>query len=103
MRWSSVDDLITTINDSEYGLFAVLWCQDITNALDTAKRLQVGSVMINDWFGELPMAPHGGHKQSGVGREEGLEAVHGYTQVKHIGINLDRSLAKSTDWASAPL
>ncbi|PEG35378.1 aldehyde dehydrogenase [Mycolicibacterium agri] len=103
MRWSSVDDLIATINDSEYGLFAVLWCQDITNALDTAKRLQVGAVMINDWFGELPMAPHGGHKQSGVGREEGLEAVHGYTQVKHIGINLDRSLAKSTDWAGAPL
>jgi aldehyde dehydrogenase (NAD+) len=103
MRWSSIDDLVATINDSEYGLFAVLWCQDITDALDTAKRLQVGSVMINDWFGELPMAPHGGHKQSGVGREEGLEAVHGYTQVKHIGINLDRSLAKSSDWAGAPL
>jgi aldehyde dehydrogenase (NAD+) len=59
--------------------------------------------MINDWFGELPMTPHGGHKQSGTGREEGLEAVHGYTQTKHIGINLDRALAKSTDWAGAPL
>jgi acyl-CoA reductase-like NAD-dependent aldehyde dehydrogenase len=103
MRWSSVDDLVTTINDSEYGLFAVLWCQDITAALDTAKRLQVGSVMINDWFGELPMTPHGGHKQSGTGREEGLEAVHGYTQVKHIGINLDRSPSKATNWAGAPL
>ncbi|CAN5527087.1 aldehyde dehydrogenase [soil metagenome] len=103
MRWSSTEDLIDTINDSEYGLFAVLWCRDITAALDTAKRLQVGSVMINDWFGELPMTPHGGHKQSGTGREEGLEAVHGYTQTKHIGINLDRSLAKTTDWAGAPL
>ncbi|WP_231645294.1 aldehyde dehydrogenase family protein [Mycolicibacterium mengxianglii] len=103
MRWSSVEDLIATINDSDYGLFAVLWCQDITAALDTAKRLQVGSVMINDWFGELPMTPHGGHKQSGTGREEGLEAVHGYTQVKHIGINLDRSPATSTNWAGAPL
>lgn len=103
MRWSSVEDLIETVNDSEFGLFAVLWCRDITSALDTAKRLQVGSVMINDWFGELPMTPHGGHKQSGTGREEGLEAVSGYTQVKHIGINLDRSPAKSTDWAGAPL
>ncbi|MCI4675844.1 aldehyde dehydrogenase family protein [Candidatus Mycolicibacterium alkanivorans] len=103
MRWSSVEDLIATINDSDYGLFAVLWCQDITSALDTAKRLQVGSVMINDWFGELPMTPHGGHKQSGTGREEGLEAVHGYTQVKHIGINLDRSPAKASNWAGAPL
>ncbi|KWX68432.1 aldehyde dehydrogenase [Mycobacterium sp. NAZ190054] len=103
MRWSSVDDLVETINDSEYGLFAVLWCRDITDALNTAKRLQVGSVMINDWFGELPMTPHGGHKQSGIGREEGLEAVHGYTQVKHIGVNLDRSPAKTTDWSAAPL
>ncbi|MDV3125346.1 aldehyde dehydrogenase family protein [Mycobacterium sp. 21AC1] len=103
MRWSTTDELIETINDSEYGLFAVLWCQDITAALDTAKRLQVGSVMINDWFGELPMTPHGGHKQSGVGREEGLEAVPGYTQIKHIGINLDRSPAQATDWAGAPL
>ncbi|WP_236950215.1 aldehyde dehydrogenase family protein [Mycobacterium sp. MS1601] len=103
LRWSSTDDLIEAINDSEYGLFAVLWCRDITAALDTAKRLQVGSVMINDWFGELPMTPHGGHKQSGTGREEGLEAVHGYTQTKHIGINLDRSLASTTDWAGAPL
>lgn len=103
MRWSTTDELIETINDSEYGLFAVLWCQDITAALDTARRLQVGSVMINDWFGELPMTPHGGHKQSGVGREEGLEAVHGYTQTKHIGINLDRSPAQTTDWAGAPL
>ncbi len=103
MRWSSTDELIETINDSEFGLFAVLWCRDITSALDTAKRLQVGSVLINDWFGELPMTPHGGHKQSGVGREEGLEAVHGYTQTKHIGINLDRSPSASTDWAGAPL
>lgn len=103
IRWSTVDELISAINDSEYGLFAVLWCRDITDALDTAKRLQVGSVMINDWFGETPMTPHGGHKQSGTGREEGLEAVHGYTQIKHIGINLDRSPAQTTDWSGAPL
>ena len=103
MRWSSVDDLVDTVNDSEFGLFAVLWGQDITAALSTAKRLQVGSVMINDWFGELPMTPHGGYKQSGVGREEGLEAVQGYTQVKHIGINLGGGLAATSDWAGAPL
>jgi acyl-CoA reductase-like NAD-dependent aldehyde dehydrogenase len=59
-------------------------------------------VMINDWFGELPMTPHGGHKQSGTGRDEGLEAVHGYTQVKHVTVNLD-PLRAATDWAGAPL
>ncbi len=103
LRWSDQDELVAAANDTEFGLYAVLWSQDITAALTTARRLQVGSVMINDWFGELPMAPHGGHKQSGTGREEGLEAVHGYTQVKHIGINLDTSIRSATDWAGAPL
>ncbi len=103
IRWTDQDELIAAANDTEFGLFAVLWSQDITAALTTAKRLQVGTVMVNDWFGELPMTPHGGHKQSGTGREEGLEAVHGYTQVKHIGINLDTSIRSATDWAGAPL
>ena len=76
---------------------------DIKRLLSTARRLQVGGVMINDWFGELPMTPHGGHKQSGTGREEGLEAVHGYTQVKHVSINLDDSLRAGTEWPGAPL
>lgn len=100
--WSTEDELVEAVNDSIYGLFAVLLGKDITGLLSTARRLQVGGVMINDWFGELPMTPHGGHKQSGTGREEGLEAVHGYTQVKHVAINLD-PLRAATDWAQAPL
>ncbi|MDF2977405.1 MAG: aldehyde dehydrogenase [Actinomycetospora sp.] len=100
--WSDEDELVEKVNDSIYGLFAVLLGRDITRLLSTARRLQVGGVMINDWFGELPMTPHGGHKQSGTGREEGLEAVHGYTQVKHVAINLD-PLRPATDWAGAPL
>lgn len=100
--WSSQDELVDAVNDSIYGLFAVLLGKDITALLSTARRLQVGGVMINDWFGELPMTPHGGHKQSGTGREEGLEAVHGYTQVKHVAVNLD-PLRSATDWAGAPL
>ena len=100
--WSDEDELVEKANDSIYGLFAVLLGKDITRLLSTARRLQVCGVMINDWFGELPMTPHGGHKQSGTGREEGLEAVHGYTQVKHVAINLD-PLRGATDWAGAPL
>ncbi|WP_208822579.1 aldehyde dehydrogenase family protein [Pseudonocardia alni] len=101
--WSTEDELVEAVNDSIYGLFAVLLGSDIKKLLSTARRLQVGGVMINDWFGELPMTPHGGHKQSGTGREEGLEAVHGYTQVKHISVNLDPSLRAGSDWAGAPL
>lgn len=101
--WSDEAELLEQCNDSMFGLYAVVWSQDITKALSTARRLQVGGVMINDWFGEVPMSPHGGYKQSGTGREEGLEAIHGYTQVKHVSVNLDRSLRDSADWSSAPL
>ena len=103
ITWSEEDELVEKANDSLYGLFAVLFGRDISRLLSTARRLQVGGVMINDWFGELPMTPHGGHKQSGTGREEGLEAVHGYTQVKHINVNLDGGLRSTSDWAGAPL
>jgi acyl-CoA reductase-like NAD-dependent aldehyde dehydrogenase len=103
ISWSTEDELVEAANNSPYGLFAVLFGSDIKRLLSTARRLQVGGVMINDWFGELPMTPHGGHKQSGIGREEGLEAVHGYTQVKHVMVNLDDSLRAGADWAGAPL
>jgi aldehyde dehydrogenase (NAD+) len=103
IRWNDLDTLIEQCNASDYGLFAVVWGQDITQAMTLARRLQSGNVLINDWFGELPMVPHGGHKQSGNGREEGLEAVHGYTQVKHIGISLDPNPRDSADWIQAPL
>ncbi|OJY48205.1 MAG: aldehyde dehydrogenase [Pseudonocardia sp. 73-21] len=101
--WSDEDELVAAANDSDFGLFAAIWCSDITRALSTARRLQVGGVMVNDWFGELPMAPHGGYKQSGTGREEGLESIASYTQVKHVSVNLDDSPRASADWAGAPL
>ena len=103
IEWTDLNELMAQANDSEFGLYASVWTRDIKNALTTARSLQVGGVTINDWFGELPMAPHGGYKQSGTGREEGLEAVHGYTQVKHVCINLADSLIASSDWAGAPL
>jgi acyl-CoA reductase-like NAD-dependent aldehyde dehydrogenase len=101
--WSDMDDLLQQANSSEFGLYAAVWTQDINKALSMARQLQSGGIVINEWFGELPLAPHGGHKQSGSGREEGLETVHGYTQVKHVCVNLEDSLVASSDWASAPL
>jgi len=105
--WSDEEELIAQANDSTYGLYAGIWTQDITTALSLARRLQVGGVVINDWFGEFPHSPHGGYKQSGINREEGLETVWSYTQVKHVCINLDGRLTGApglpADWADAPL
>ncbi len=104
--WDDEDEMIRQANDSPFGLFAGVWTQDITKALSTARRLEAGGVAINDWYGEVPQAPHGGNKQSGVNREEGLETIASYTQVKHVSVNLDERLTGAPglpDWADAPL
>ncbi|PBC35833.1 aldehyde dehydrogenase [Rhodococcus sp. ACPA4] len=103
LTWTDLDDLVEQANDSEFGLFACIWSRDIKRALSTARKLQAGGVMVNDWQAESPLAPHGGYKSSGIGRENGLETVASYTQVKHISIGLDESLRSTGDWASAPL
>lgn len=105
--WEDEEELLHQANGTIYGLYAAIWTQDITKALSLARRLQVGGVVINDWFGEFPHSPHGGYKQSGINREEGLESVWSYTQVKHVCINLDDCLTGRpglpADWADAPL
>lgn len=105
--WDDEEKLIAQCNDSIFGLYAGIWTENITKALSTARRLEVGGVVINDWFGEFPHSPHGGYKQSGINREEGLETVWSYTQVKHVCVNLDGRLTGGpglpADWAAGPL
>ena len=90
--WDDEEEMIRQANDSPFGLYAGIWTQDIDKALTTARRLEAGGVIINDWYAEVPQAPHGGHKQSGINREEGLETIANYTQVKHVSVNLDGRL-----------
>ena len=107
IAWDDEEEMIRQANDSPFGLFAGVWSQDINKALRTARRLEAGGVVVNDWYGEVPQAPHGGNKQSGVNREEGLETIASYTQVKHVSVNLGDSLTGApglpADWADAPL
>jgi aldehyde dehydrogenase (NAD+) len=105
--WDDEEEMIRQANDSPFGLYASVWSQDINRALSTAKRLEVGGVAVNDWIQELPFAPHGGHKQSGINREEGMETIQSYTQIKNVSVNLDDHLTGAPglpeDWADAPL
>ena len=71
-------------NDSEYGLAAGIWTGDICRAHRMASRLQAGQVYINNYQAVNIEAPFGGYKQSGIGREKGVEAIHHYTQVKTV-------------------
>ena len=71
-----------------YGLVAGVWTADLNRAHGFAARLQAGQVYINDFFSGSVASPFGGYKQSGFGRERGVEALDHYTQVKSVCVRL---------------
>jgi aldehyde dehydrogenase (NAD+) len=84
------DEAVDIANDSEYGLVAGVWTADISRAITVSERIQVGQVFVNTWSTNAVQTPFGGWKNSGYGREKGIESLHHYTQVKCITIKLNR-------------
>ncbi|HEY1016314.1 MAG TPA: aldehyde dehydrogenase family protein [Herpetosiphonaceae bacterium] len=80
---------IASANDSIYGLAATIWTTNIDRAHRVARGVRAGNVWVNTWVDGLTETPFGGYKQSGLGRELGLEAIELYTQVKSVGVSLD--------------
>jgi aldehyde dehydrogenase (NAD+) len=86
IRYESVEDAVRMANDTVYGLSGGVWSRDIPRALAIARRLKAGSVWINDWHLLSPAAPHGGYKQSGLGREHGTWGLNQYLETKYIRV-----------------
>jgi aldehyde dehydrogenase (NAD+) len=86
-RYDAVDEAIRMANDSMYGLSAGVWSGNRERALDVARRLRAGTVWINEWHLLNERAPFGGYKQSGIGREFGIEGIKEYTEAKHLHID----------------
>lgn len=82
------EEAIRLANDTEFGLAAAVWTENIHRGHRVAKQLQAGQVYINDYSPIDVEAPFGGYKKSGIGREKGLESLHTYTQVKAISVKL---------------
>jgi betaine-aldehyde dehydrogenase len=89
-RWSDEAAMLDQVNAVEYGLTCSIWTPDIAKAHRTAGRVEVGVVWINEVSRHYLGAPFGGYKQSGVGREECLEELLGFTQEKTVHVNLKR-------------
>jgi acyl-CoA reductase-like NAD-dependent aldehyde dehydrogenase len=87
------EDAISIANDSPYGLAAGIWTTSIKRALRSSDRLEAGSVWVNTYRAVSYMSPFGGYKRSGVGRENGQDAIWSYLQTKSVWISTADSVA----------
>ena len=80
-------EVIRSANDSRFGLAAGVFTRDVGKALRVTKQIRAGIVWVNTYRMVSPIAPFGGYKDSGWGRESGLDAIYDYTQAKTVWIN----------------
>jgi betaine-aldehyde dehydrogenase len=88
LRFNNEDDVIRRANDSDFGLAAAVFTQDITRAHRVIHQIQAGICWINSYGASPAEMPVGGYKQSGIGRENGLETLNEYTQLKAVYVGL---------------
>ncbi|SEF18735.1 aldehyde dehydrogenase family protein [Jiangella alba] len=87
MPFTDEAEAIRLANDSEFGLVAGVFTRDIGRALRVADAIEAGQVFVNSWSTGAVQTPFGGHKNSGYGREKGVEALFHYTQLKSVTIS----------------
>ncbi|HET9633370.1 MAG TPA: NAD-dependent succinate-semialdehyde dehydrogenase [Terrabacter sp.] len=82
------EEAVRMANDTEYGLVAYVFTNDLTRAITVSEALEFGMVGVNQGIVSNPAAPFGGVKASGVGREGGFEGIDEYLETKYVGIAL---------------
>ncbi len=87
-RFESEQDAITAANNTEYGLAAYIYSQDLTRAMRVGKQLESGMIAINRGLMSDPAAPFGGVKQSGIGREGGVTGILEFVEPKYYALSI---------------
>jgi len=95
MEFDDERDAIAKANDTEYGLSGAVWTAEVRRAHRVAAALRCGMVWVNTYRTWSPLTPFGGYKRSGYGRENGLEVMEHYTQLKSVWVDLQDTQA---DW-----
>ena len=88
-RFDDDEQALAWANDVPYGLAASVFTRDVARALNAARKLEFGTVWINDHIPLVSEMPHGGYKQSGYGKDLSAYSLEDYTQVKHVMAKLD--------------
>lgn len=87
IKFKDEEEALAIANDVRFGLGSGVWTSDIGRALRMSERIQAGTVWINTYRAVSYLSPFGGYKDSGLGRENGLDAMREYLQVKSVWIN----------------
>ncbi|MGC3872012.1 aldehyde dehydrogenase [Halomonas sp. GXIMD04776] len=86
--FDSEEEAVAMANDSDYGLAAGLWSQDIDRIMRVSRRLHSGQVFVNNWAGGDQTVPFGGVKQSGNGRDKSHHSLEEYSELKTVWMTL---------------
>ena len=86
MPFKTEAEALQMANGVQYGLSATLWTNNLDRTMRLSKQLQSGIVWVNTWLNRDLRTPFGGMKNSGVGREGGLEALRFFTEPKNVCI-----------------
>lgn len=88
LKFKDINEVIERANDTDYGLAASVFSKDLDKSIVVSNGLRAGSIWVNTYDNFDPVAPFGGFKQSGLGREKGENSLDSYTETKCVCIRV---------------